>query len=105
MEPGRAGFHPLSDSDPEMRRYLHSAGYRIGATLEVIELSSFGGPLTVRFRRRLRQVLGGGLAGRYSVAADGVRHASCASCCSERDVGHVRARVLLTKPSATPPSG
>jgi DtxR family Mn-dependent transcriptional regulator len=62
LVPGDRGrFVRVSDSDPEMLRFLHERGVRLGDPLEVVERQPFGGPLTVRFGREL-QVLGGGLA-------------------------------------------
>ena len=69
MEPGARGvFIRVSDSDPEMLRYLEERGIGIGDELEVIDRQPFGGPLTVRFGKRT-QVLGGGLAAAMRVAA------------------------------------
>jgi DtxR family Mn-dependent transcriptional regulator len=62
MQPGERGrFIRVSDSDPEMLRYLRGIGIGIGDELEVLDRQPFGGPLTVRFGDDL-QVLGGGLA-------------------------------------------
>src|SRR5215204_2781696 len=57
----RGRFIRVSDSDPEMLRYLHERGIAIGDTLEVLDVQPFEGPLTVRFGDDLH-VLGGGLA-------------------------------------------
>ncbi len=47
---GAAGrFVRVSDSDPEMLRYLAAQGIAIGDELEVVERQPFGGPLFVRF--------------------------------------------------------
>jgi len=43
-----AVFERVSDSDPEMLRYLDSQGIRPGATLRVIGREPFEGPLSVR---------------------------------------------------------
>jgi DtxR family Mn-dependent transcriptional regulator len=68
MEPGESGiFIRVSDSDPEMLRYLHERGIGIGADLEVVDRQPFGGPLTVRFGAQSR-VLGGGLAAAMRVS-------------------------------------
>ena len=62
LEVGARGvFVRVSDSDPEMLRYLDERGVRLGDELEVVERQPFGGPLTVRFGEGLH-VLGGGLA-------------------------------------------
>jgi DtxR family Mn-dependent transcriptional regulator len=51
----------VSDSDPEMLRYLGERGIGIGDALEVVDRQPFDGPLTVRFGGD-DHVLGGGLA-------------------------------------------
>ena len=62
LEPGDRGrFVRVSDSDPEMLRYLDERGIRLGDELEVVDRQPFDGPLTVRFGDTLH-VLGGGLA-------------------------------------------
>jgi DtxR family Mn-dependent transcriptional regulator len=43
-----ATFTRVSDSDPEMLRYLAERGIRPGARLHVTDVQPFGGPLTVR---------------------------------------------------------
>jgi DtxR family transcriptional regulator, Mn-dependent transcriptional regulator len=59
---GDAGvFARISDSDPEMLRYLAALGVRPGDALEVVEKQPFGGPLSVRFGDAVH-ILGGGLA-------------------------------------------
>ena len=45
-------FVRVSDSDPEMLRYLAEQGICLGEALEVIERQPFGGPLFVRFGER-----------------------------------------------------
>jgi DtxR family Mn-dependent transcriptional regulator len=45
-------FVRVSDSDPEMLRYLAEQGIAIGDELEVVERQPFGGPLFVRFGDR-----------------------------------------------------
>jgi DtxR family Mn-dependent transcriptional regulator len=47
-----ARFVRVSDSDPEMLRYLAEQGIALGEQLEVIERQPFGGPLFVRFGER-----------------------------------------------------
>jgi DtxR family transcriptional regulator, Mn-dependent transcriptional regulator len=50
LEPGQSGvFTRISDSDPEMLRYLSQRGIAPGDALEVLERQPFDGPLTVRF--------------------------------------------------------
>jgi DtxR family Mn-dependent transcriptional regulator len=62
LEPGERGrFVRVSDTDPEMLRYLDARGVRLGAELEVVDRQPFDGPLTVRFGDRLH-TLGGRLA-------------------------------------------
>ena len=59
---GAAGrFVRVSDSHPEMLRYLAEHGIALGARLEVVERQPFGGPVFVRFDGRV-QPLGGELA-------------------------------------------
>jgi DtxR family Mn-dependent transcriptional regulator len=54
-------FARVSDTDPDMLRYLTSRGIAIGDELEVLERQPFDGPLTVRVGDTLH-TLGGGLA-------------------------------------------
>jgi DtxR family transcriptional regulator, Mn-dependent transcriptional regulator len=54
-------FVRVSDSDPEMLRYLAEHGIAIGEYLEVVDRQPFGGPLFVRFGER-EQPIGGALA-------------------------------------------
>ncbi len=62
MQAGESGrFIRVSDSDPEMLRYLGERGIAIGSQLEVLDRQPFDGPMTVRFADDLH-VLGGGLA-------------------------------------------
>jgi DtxR family Mn-dependent transcriptional regulator len=69
MHPGDGGrFIRVSDSDPEMLRYLGERGIGIGDELEVLDRQPFDGPLTVRFGDDL-QVLGGRLARAMRVEA------------------------------------
>jgi DtxR family Mn-dependent transcriptional regulator len=70
LEPGARGrFVRISDSDPEMLRYLDERGVRLGDALEVVDRQPFGGPLTVRFGED-EHVLGGGLAAAMRVERD-----------------------------------
>ena len=52
----------ISDSDPEMLRYLAERGIAPGDDFEVVDKQPFGGPLFVRFGERRCHVLGGALA-------------------------------------------
>jgi DtxR family transcriptional regulator, Mn-dependent transcriptional regulator len=62
LEPGGRGtFARISDSDPDMLRYLAERGIAPGDELEVVERQPFGGPLFVRFGDRIHP-LGGDLA-------------------------------------------
>jgi DtxR family transcriptional regulator, Mn-dependent transcriptional regulator len=62
LEPGARGtFVRVSDSNPEMLRFLAERGISPGDQLEVVEKQPFDGPLFVRFGDRT-QVLGGALA-------------------------------------------
>ena len=50
LQPGDGGvFVRVSDSDPEMLRYLSERGIAPGDSLEVLERQPFDGPLLVRF--------------------------------------------------------
>jgi DtxR family transcriptional regulator, Mn-dependent transcriptional regulator len=67
LEPGSKGvFARVSDSDPEMLRYLAQRGISVGAALEVVERQPFGGPLTVAIGGD-RHAIGGELAERMLV--------------------------------------
>ena len=57
----RGRFVRISDSDPEMLRYLDELGVRLGDELEIVDRQPFDGPLTVRFGDDLH-VLGSRLA-------------------------------------------
>ena len=62
MEPGESGrFVRVSDSDPQMLRYLEERGIGIGGELEVLDRQPFDGPMSVRFGDEMH-VLGGRLA-------------------------------------------
>ncbi|MEA2145399.1 MAG: DtxR family transcriptional regulator, Mn-dependent transcriptional regulator [Solirubrobacteraceae bacterium] len=62
LEPGACGrFARISDSDPEMLRFLAQRGIRPGDSFEVIDKHPFDGPLFVRFGEDVH-VLGGALA-------------------------------------------
>lgn len=57
----RGRFVRVSDSNPEMLRYLDERGIALGDELEIIDRQPFDGPLTVRIGRQ-QHALGGGLA-------------------------------------------
>ncbi|CAN5580592.1 metal-dependent transcriptional regulator [soil metagenome] len=60
---GEAGlFARVSDSDPDMLRYLAERSIRPGERFEVLDRQPFGGPLTVRFEGGAEHALGGELA-------------------------------------------
>jgi DtxR family Mn-dependent transcriptional regulator len=62
LEPGaRATFVRISDSDPDMLRYLDERGVRPGDAFEVIDKQPFEGPIFARFGENVH-VLGGALA-------------------------------------------
>jgi DtxR family Mn-dependent transcriptional regulator len=71
LEPGAEGtFVRVSDSDPEMLRYLAERGIAPGDPLRVEDKQPFGGPLFVTFGDHLH-VLGGQLAGAMRVRVGG----------------------------------
>jgi DtxR family Mn-dependent transcriptional regulator len=62
LEPGEGGtLARVSDSEPEMLRYLAKLGIEPGTHLDVVDRQPFGGPLTVRADGR-EQALGRELA-------------------------------------------
>jgi DtxR family Mn-dependent transcriptional regulator len=62
LESGASGrFVRISDSDPEMLRYLAERGIAPGDEFEILEKQPFEGPVSARFGERVL-VLGGGLA-------------------------------------------
>jgi DtxR family Mn-dependent transcriptional regulator len=64
LEPGTAGvFSRVSDSDPEMLRYLAESGIAPGDRFEIVERQPFGGPVFARFAGGVH-ALGGALAER-----------------------------------------
>jgi DtxR family Mn-dependent transcriptional regulator len=70
LQVGDAGrFVRVSDSDPEMLRYLAERGISPGDRFEVLDRQPFGGPLFVRFGER-EHALGGQLAGAMRVVLD-----------------------------------
>lgn len=67
LEPGsRAAFARVSDSDPEMLRYLADRGIRPGAEMKVVSRDPFDGPLHVSVSGT-EHVLGERLAGAIRV--------------------------------------
>jgi DtxR family Mn-dependent transcriptional regulator len=71
LQPGTRGtFARVSDSDPEMLRFLAELGVAPGATLEVVDKQPFDGPLFVRFGEHVH-VLGGALARAMRVEVTG----------------------------------
>src|SRR3954451_1352763 len=62
LEPGECGcFVRVSDSDPEMLRYLAARGIAPGDDFEIVEKQPFDGPVFARFGDDVH-VLGGALA-------------------------------------------
>ncbi|MFZ2049956.1 MAG: metal-dependent transcriptional regulator [Solirubrobacteraceae bacterium] len=73
LKDGQEGvFARVSDSDPEMLRYLSAQGISPGAHLRVIERQPFGGPLLVSFEGS-EQAIGGLLAKAMRVEVQGGR--------------------------------
>jgi DtxR family transcriptional regulator, Mn-dependent transcriptional regulator len=73
LPPGTSGrFVRVSDSDPEMLRYLAEHGVALGEHLEVTGRQPFGGPVFVRFGNR-ELPLGGELAHAMRVEVDAER--------------------------------
>jgi DtxR family Mn-dependent transcriptional regulator len=70
LEPGASGtFSRVSDSNPEMLRFLAGRGIAPGESFEVIDKQPFDGPLFVRFGGDVH-VLGGALARAMRVEVD-----------------------------------
>jgi DtxR family Mn-dependent transcriptional regulator len=70
LPPGASGrFVRISDSEPEMLRYLGDRGVAPGSDFEVVDRQPFGGPLFVRFGRDVHP-LGGDLARAMRVEVD-----------------------------------
>jgi DtxR family Mn-dependent transcriptional regulator len=62
LEVGALGrFVRVSDSDPQMLRYLAEHGMTLGTHLEIVDRQPFGGPVFVRFGER-EHPIGGALA-------------------------------------------
>jgi DtxR family transcriptional regulator, Mn-dependent transcriptional regulator len=73
LEPGAtAELRRVSDSDPEMLRYLADRGIRPGTELRVVGTEPFGGPLVVEVSGR-EHALGGELAEKMRVERGGAR--------------------------------
>jgi DtxR family transcriptional regulator, Mn-dependent transcriptional regulator len=72
LQPGDSGvFVRVSDSDPEMLRYLAQHGISPGERLEVIDRQPFGGPLFMRFGEHgSEHTIGGRLARAMRVELD-----------------------------------
>jgi DtxR family Mn-dependent transcriptional regulator len=67
LEPGDVGtFARVSDSDPEMLRYLAERGIRPGAVIRVVSVQPFGGPVFVDVAG-FEHALGGELARKMRV--------------------------------------
>ena len=64
-------FARVSDSDPEMLRYLADRGIRPGAQLRIVGIEPFGGPLVVEVEGR-EHALGEELAEKMRVEPAGV---------------------------------
>jgi DtxR family Mn-dependent transcriptional regulator len=73
MQPGDTGmFVRVSDSDPEMLRYLTDRGISPGERFAVHDRQPFGGPLFIVFGEHEREhAIGGELAGAMRVEVDG----------------------------------
>ncbi len=69
VEGGRGIFTRMSDSDPDMLRYLSERGIAPGDRLEVLERQPFEGPLLVDFASG-RHALGGRLVRMMRVAVE-----------------------------------
>jgi DtxR family Mn-dependent transcriptional regulator len=71
VQAGSCGvFVRVSDSDPEMLRYLGDRGIRPGDRFEVVERQPFEGPIFARFGGDEVHVLGGALARAMRVEVD-----------------------------------
>jgi DtxR family Mn-dependent transcriptional regulator len=69
LEPGASGiFSRVSDSDPEMLRYLADRGIRPGAFVRVRERQPFGGPVFIEVGGA-EHAIGGELAARMLISA------------------------------------
>jgi DtxR family Mn-dependent transcriptional regulator len=71
LEPGSTGtLTRVSDSNPELLRFLASKGVEPGLRLELVERQPFGGPLVVRFADGRLEPLGEALARAIRVEPD-----------------------------------
>jgi DtxR family transcriptional regulator, Mn-dependent transcriptional regulator len=76
LQPGDEGlFVRVSDSDPEMLRYLAERGIAPGERFLVRDRQPFGGPLFVLFGKR-EHAIGGELAGAMRVEVDSSPHST-----------------------------
>ncbi len=70
LDSGEGGrFCRVSDSDPEMLRYLSDRGIAPGDEVEVLDKQPFGGPVVCRFGDAVHH-LGGGLAAAMRVSRE-----------------------------------
>ena len=79
----------VSDSDPEMLRYLAEHGITLGARLEVVDRQPFGGPVFVRFGER-EHPIGGELARAMRIETDETRSDPAAGPAGSRARGRRR---------------
>jgi DtxR family Mn-dependent transcriptional regulator len=88
LRPGDQGvFVRVSDSDPEMLRYLAGCGISPGDRFAVRDRQPFGGPLFVLFGKR-EHAIGGQLGGAMHVEVDHSPPASAATIENEAVDGH-----------------
>jgi DtxR family Mn-dependent transcriptional regulator len=88
LQVGEKGvFVRVSDSDPEMLRYLAGRGISPGDRFAVRERQPFGGPLFVRFGER-EHAIGGELAGAMRVEVEETPHKHRAPTRKEPGDGH-----------------
>ena len=113
METGEAGaFVRVSDSDPEMLRYLMERGIAIGDPVEILERQPFDGPLTVRIGTATH-VLGGKLARAMRVVAwpdlltysAVAHHTQAANTAWTGSLAHSAQRGILSRSSPSMSSG
>lgn len=77
----------VSDSDPDMLRYLHDQGVGVGSRFEVVDRQPFNGPLTVRLAGR-DLILGEALAHAIDARLDRLPQASVAAVTGPVTVAH-----------------
>jgi DtxR family Mn-dependent transcriptional regulator len=88
LQPGDEGlFVRISDSDPEMLRYLAERGISPGERFAVRDRQPFGGPLFVTFGAR-EHAIGGRLAGAMRVVVEAPVQDARAAADEERADGH-----------------